>query len=99
MGFRLLPEVEADIDEIWFYVERESGSEEIADRVSDAIVECFSLLGQNPEIGRNRDHDLQPDARSFPVNGYVIIYRIDCNDALILRVMHGSRDIQGQFDR
>ena len=51
MGFRLLPEVGADLDDIWFYIERESGGEDIADRITDAIVEFFSLLGRNPKIG------------------------------------------------
>ena len=33
--------------------------------------------------------------RSFPVGEYVIIYRIDGEDALILHAMRGSRDIEG----
>ena len=97
MGFRLLPEVEADLDDIWFYTERESGSEEIADRVTGAIVECFSLLGRSPKIGRRRDHDLRPKLRSFPVDDYVIIYRVEGGGALILRAMHGSRNIEGHL--
>ena len=51
MEFRLLPEVEVDLDDIWIYIERESGGEDIADRITGAIVECFSLLGRNPKIG------------------------------------------------
>ena len=98
MEFRLLPEVEVDLDDIWIYIERESGGEDIADRTTDAIVECFSLLGRNPKIGRMRDHDLRPKLRSFPVDDYVIIYRIEGGDALILRAMHGSRNIEVHFE-
>jgi toxin ParE1/3/4 len=53
------------------------------------------LLGQYPQIGRRRDYDLRPGLRSFPVGEYVIIYRAEGPDALILHVMRGSRDIEG----
>jgi toxin ParE1/3/4 len=95
MGYCLLPEAEAELDDIWLYLARESGSIEIANRVIDAITERFFLLGQHPQIGRRRDQDLRPRLRSFPVGEYVIIYRIDGDDALILHVMRGSRDIEG----
>jgi len=32
--------------------------------------------------------------RGFPVGEYVILYRIEGSDALILRVVRGSRDIE-----
>lgn len=41
MGFPLLPEAEAELDSIWLYVARESGSVEIANRLIDAITERF----------------------------------------------------------
>jgi plasmid stabilization system protein ParE len=36
---------------------------------------------------------LRPGLRSFPVGEYVIICSIDHEDVLVLRVLHGSRDI------
>jgi toxin ParE1/3/4 len=95
MGFRLLPEAEAELDDIWLYIARESGSIEIANRLIDAITERFWLLAQYPQIGRRRDHDLRPGMRSFPVGEYVITYRVEGDDVLILHVMRGSRDIEG----
>lgn len=70
----------------------ESGSIEIADHSIDNITERFWLLAQRPHIGRARD-DLRPGLRSFPAGDYVILYRTDGKNALILHVMHGSRDI------
>ena len=32
--------------------------------------------------------------RGFPVGDYVILYRIEDSDALILRIVRGSRDIE-----
>ena len=95
MGFRLLPEAAAELDDIWLYVARESGSIEIANRLIDTITDRFWLLAQHPQIGRRRDGDLWRGLRSFPVGEYVIIYRIEDDDALILHVMRGSRDIEG----
>src|SRR5205809_4715874 len=94
MGFRLLPEAEAELDDIWLYIARESGSIEIANRLIDTITERFWLLARYPQIGRRRDHDLRPGLRSFPVGEYVITYRVEGDDALILHVMRGSRDIE-----
>ena len=68
---------------------------ETADRLINAITERFWLLGQQPQIGRRRDHDLRPGLRSFPLGEYVIIYRVEGDDALIHHVMRGSRDIEG----
>ena len=50
--FRLSPEAEADLDGIWFYVARESGSIGIASRVVENITERFWLLAQYPYLGR-----------------------------------------------
>ena len=94
MGFHLAPEAQADLDDIWLYLTRESGSIDVANRVIDSITERFFLLAQHPQIGRRRDHDLRPNLRSFPVGEYVIIYRSDGEDVFILHVMRGSRDLE-----
>jgi len=57
----------------------------------------FFFLPAIPIIGRARDEDLRPGLRSFPVGEYVIIYRIQDEDVLILRVPRGSRDIATLF--
>jgi toxin ParE1/3/4 len=58
----------------------------------------FGLLAQHPQIGRRRDADLRPGLRSFSVGEYVIVYRIEGEDVLILHVMRGSRDIAGLLE-
>ncbi len=96
MGHRLAPQVEFELDDIWYYVARQSGSIEIADRLIDSITDRFFLLANHPYVGRLRD-DLRPGLRSFPVGQYVILYRIDDADVLILHVVHSHRDIQKIF--
>ena len=97
MAHRLAPQVEVELDDIWYYVARESGSIEIADRLIDSITDRFYLLASHPYVGRLRE-DLRPGLRSFPVGQYTVIYRIDETDVLILHVLHSHRDILRIFD-
>lgn len=90
---RLAPQATSDLDEIWSFVAIQSGSIEIADRAIETITERFLVLSRFPEIGRSREEDLRPGLRSFSVGAYVIFYRIERAEALILRVLHGSRDL------
>jgi len=70
---------------------------EVADRFIDSLTKRFYLLSTNPYIGRRRDDDLRPGMRSFAVGEYIILYRIDGEDVLILHVVRGSRNIKALF--
>jgi hypothetical protein len=48
---------------------------------------------------QGRANDLRPGLRSFPVLQYVIIYRIEDEDVVILHVFHGRRDIESLFQQ
>lgn len=96
--FRLSSEAEVELEGIWNHIALESGSFEIATRVVEGITERFWLLARYPFMGRRRDHDLRLGLRSLTVDDYVIIHRILEDDVvLILRVVHGSRDIEALF--
>jgi toxin ParE1/3/4 len=97
MAHRIAPEAEAELDDIWYYVANQSGSIEIADRVMDSITDRFFLLARFPHMGRRRDEDLRPGLRSFVVGEYIIIYRVDDEDVLVLHVIRGSRDLKALF--
>lgn len=98
MAHRLAPQVESELDDIWYYTARESGSLDIADRLIQSITDRFFLLARHPHAGRSRDDDLRAGLRSFPVGEYVIIYRVEGQDVLILHVVRGSRDIDALLD-
>lgn len=51
MAHRLAPEVESELDDIWYYIARESGSIEIADRLIDSITARFFSSRQLPLSG------------------------------------------------
>jgi toxin ParE1/3/4 len=97
MGHRRTPQADSDLDDIWYYVASKSGSLDVADRFIDSITDRFFLLASHPNIGRARDEDLRPGLRTFPVGAYVILYRTEDEDVLILRVLRGSRNIEALF--
>ena len=57
--------------------------------------DVFSLLSENPRIGRERN-DISEGLRSFPVGAYLIFYRMRTREISIVRVIHGAREL-GQF--
>ena len=97
MGHRLAPQAEIDLDSAWYYVATASGSAEIADRLIEMIASRFFLLATQPHMGRHRDEDLRPGIRTLPVGEYIVAYRIEGDDVLILRVLRGSRDMSALF--
>jgi toxin ParE1/3/4 len=99
MGHCRTSQADSDLDDIWYYVASRGGSIDIADRFVDSITDRFFLLASHPNIGRARDEDLRPGLRSFPVGEYIIIYRVQDADVLILRVLRGSRDVAALFGR
>jgi toxin ParE1/3/4 len=92
MPYRLSAKAEADLHEIWSHLFADSGSGDVADRVTDSITELFLTLAKNPHIGRLRP-DLTAEVRSFPVGSYVVFYRIETGVVVVVRVLHGRRDI------
>ena len=91
------PEAEADLDEIWLYIAKESQNAQRADTFLDRFAALFLRLAENPYLGRRRD-ELRPGYRSFPVGEYLVFYRVAGNDQIVvLRIIHGSRDIPSFF--
>ena len=91
MAHRVAPRAAADLDEIWYYIAMESGSVDVANRLIDSITGRFVLLSGHPYLGRG------PGSRSFPLGEYVIVYCVEDENVLILRVAHGRRDLEALF--
>lgn len=96
MAYRLTRDAEADLDDIWSYIAQESGVPDIARHLVEAIAERFDVLAAHPRMGRARS-DLRRGLRSHPVGNYLIFYRIVSTDVVIIRVLHGRRDIAALF--
>jgi toxin ParE1/3/4 len=70
---------------------------DVADRFIESLTQRFYLLATSPYLGRRRDEDLRLGMRSFAVGKYLILYRVEGDDVLILHVVRGSRDIEALF--
>jgi toxin ParE1/3/4 len=91
---RLSPQAELDLEEIEDYISRDNPA--AARQLILTVLEKFELLSSQPGIGRNRA-DVSPDLRSFPINNYVIFYRMIRGDIEVVRVVHGARDVHQLF--
>jgi len=81
---------EADLVSIWQWIAQ--FDESAADRIIEAMREKARFYVEFPGAGGPRD-DLRPGLRSFVVERYVVFYRPVADSIEILRVLHGSRDI------
>jgi toxin ParE1/3/4 len=97
MAHRLAPRADLDLDNIWLYVAKESGSIEIANRLIDTIISRFFTLARFPFMGRSREEDFGSGHRSLAVGEYVIVYCVENQDVHILRIAHGRRQLEALF--
>lgn len=97
MSYRVSAKAEAQLDDIWLHIARESGSVDTAIRVVESIGDRFWLLATYPRMGRRRP-DLSPELRSLAAGDYVILYSIEEDDTVEIHyVFHGSQDIESLF--
>ena len=89
------PHAEADILEIWGYIAEDSVV--AADRWVDKLDEKFALWATQPMMGRVRD-ELSPGIRSLAFGRYVVFFQPLPDGIDVVRVLHGSRDIDASFE-
>ena len=85
-----------DLREIWVYLAENSDSE-TANKFLSAIKKKCETVSEFPEIGRVR-HEYLVNLRSFPFGKYIIFYLPLEQGIEVLRIVHGSRDVQQVFD-
>lgn len=91
-GYRLTPQADADLEELWNYVAGNSG-EPAADRLEDELHAAMHRLTHMPGIGHLRPDLADEPLRFFPVYKLLIIYRPETRPLQIIRVLHGARDV------
>jgi toxin ParE1/3/4 len=88
------PLAELDLWEIWDYIADDSLDR--ADDFLDRVEEKLRSLARTPGMGRRRE-ELLPGLQSFPVGNYVVFYRAIDGGIDVIRILHGSRDIEEIF--
>ena len=83
-----------DLDEIWDFIARDNP--DAAGRMIDRIAERCQLYAEQPLLGAACPQ-LATDPRQFPVGNYVVFYQPRDDGILVVRVLHGARDIPSVF--
>jgi toxin ParE1/3/4 len=102
-SYTVKPKADRDLDDYAAYLAREA-SLEVALRFLAAGQETFALLAAHPNIGWSSrlKRSALKTLRVFRVKGFermLILYGPFTNGVDILRVVHGSRNLQALFRR
>ena len=90
MSYRLTPQAEADIEAIGDYIGERNPPAAV--RLIERFIRQWELLSTQPYSGMARD-DISPGIRHLVMGQYIAFYRVDGSDVLIVRVLHGRRNI------
>jgi toxin ParE1/3/4 len=89
------PRALADLAEIWVYIAKDSPDR--ADAFVDLVDSKFQALARRPGLERRRP-ELSSEIRSFTIGRYVVFYQPLSRGIEIVRVLHGSRDLESIFE-
>jgi toxin ParE1/3/4 len=96
----VLPKAKEDIREQLSYLSEFNG--DLVESLTDAIEQTLSHIADFPESGKLRFyyHLRLKNIRQWPIKGFkklLLFYQIDNASILIIRVLHTSRDIDGEL--
>ena len=83
------PSADEDLINIWVRIASEN--KVAADHVYDRIIERIFDLADFPDLGPKRPEIA--DMRSLSVMSYLILYRVEVDRVVIVRIVHGARDL------
>ncbi|MGB1256787.1 MAG: type II toxin-antitoxin system RelE/ParE family toxin [Thiolinea sp.] len=95
MNYRLTPEAEQDLRDIWSYTRTTWGLKQ-ANNYLEQLKTCFMRLCEHPELGRSRD-EVREGYRSIPQKQHVVFYRYHEQQIEVVRVLHRRMEIDGKF--
>ncbi len=95
MAYRLTIAAEGDVTAIFLRGAAEFGIAQ-AEKYHAGLARQFDFLEANPRAARERG-EFRPLARLHPFGVHVVIYRIEGDGILILRVLHGRQDWERHF--
>ena len=89
------PAAVADIEECADYIFKDSPRSAV--RFVEELKRRCEKIAHSPLIGKARP-ELQRELRSLTFARYVIFYAVKSEQIRVERVLHGSRDLEAQFD-
>lgn len=85
----------SDLEEIWDYIAKDSPLN--ADRFLDQLYRKCTDIADLEGIGRSRE-ELFPGLLSIPHKTYILFFERDETQVRIVRIVHGSRDLDQMFE-
>lgn len=93
MRIIITPLAEHDLESIGDYIARDNPARAIT-FVRELRAQC-ERIASNP-LGYRQRQELGDSIRSCAHGNYVIFFEIEADDLLVVRILHGARDLQGQ---
>ena len=90
-NYELTNEADTDLEDIFDYTEKNHNQDQAIAYLS-IIEDIFFQLCTQPNLGRLRS-DIKENIFSFPIQKHIIFYTTKLNKLIIIRVLHGSRDM------
>jgi plasmid stabilization system protein ParE len=87
----LSTDAELDLDENWEYIAQDNIR--AADRWIGKLFDAFDALARNPGMGHKRKDLTDYSVLFWPVEAYLILYRVQAERIEIVAVTQGARDI------
>jgi toxin ParE1/3/4 len=92
MAYRLSKKADQDVEDIVAYGAREFGVQQ-ATKYHEGLTKAFEFLSVYPRAERERN-EFSPPVRIHTFGSHVVIYVIDDDGVLIVRVLGGGQDWQ-----
>ena len=90
--YTLTPQAQSDLLSIWDFIARDDIR--AADRLARRMEAAFRMLARFPKTGHKRaDVRTSEPVLFWPVGSYVVVYRPEPRPVVILRILHGARDL------
>ena len=91
VAYRLTPQAEADLEEIWLYTFK-TWSLEQADRYHNDIVGVFRDLASGKKTGRSVD--IREGYFKYPAGSHIVFHRFADSGLVIVRILHRRMDVE-----
>ena len=94
LEIRHRPLARTDRLDIWLHIAEDSLT--AADRMLHRFDEVVSMLAEQPHSGAERP-GLGTGPRAFPVETFVLYYRIRPDHIEVIRILHAARDVRPEL--
>jgi toxin ParE1/3/4 len=97
MNYRISRRADTDIERIGDRISEDNP--DAADRLDEQIHRAIQLLAEFPGMGHTRADVKDKRYLFWAVARYVIAYRVEQKELVVVRVLHGARDFRRLFNR